>query len=444
MKKLLALVFVFLLAAIDVHAELKAVVAPNAGSLTGTVDISNAGTAINGTPTLIYPLDTITYASMGLGYGALAYQTAAGSAAYNNTAVGYLSLGSSSFSSSALNNTAVGYLTGSSVTTGFNNVLVGWKAGSSLTTGHWNDCIGHDACEHLTTGIQETAVGEGALFNDTSGGQVAVGFDAMLANTTGVNNTALGANTLGNNLSGQNNTAVGNSALLHALGSSDTAVGAGADQAETGSSETAIGYNALTLANGGNNTALGNGAGSSITSGQNNLILGLNAASATLTTGSKNILIGGFNGGGLDTPLSGTSNFLNIGNTIFATSTNTGTLASPAGNVGIGTVSPISVLAINGVATYYGTAPTCGTGCSSITSGSNNARGSMVSNSSVSAVTLTFASSGAGTWMTTPVCVISDSNSTAVADISAVSTTILTVSLASALSAVTIYWHCEQ
>lgn len=114
------------------------------------------------------------------------------------------------------------------------------------------------------------------------------------------------------------------------------------------------------------------------------------------------------------------------------------------GNVGIGTVSPISILSINGVVTYYGTAPTCGTGCASITSGSTNTRGSMVSSSSVSSVTLTFASTGSGVWSTNPFCTISDNNSTAVADISAVSTSALTVSLASALSAVTIYYHCDQ
>ena len=296
----------------------------------GILPVANGGTGIGTTATLVYPTDSVTaYGNIGLGYGAL------------------VSVGTGT------NNSAFGYLAGNSVTTGYNNVLFGWEAGSSITTGHWNDCIGHDACEHLVSGIQETAVGEGALFNDTSGGQVAVGFDALLANTTGANNTALGANTLANNLSGQNNVAVGNSAGLHILGSSDTAIGAGAMQAETGSNETGVGYNALTLATGGNNTAFGNGAGSSITSGSNNLILGLNAASSTLTTGQKNILIGGYNGGGLDTPLSSTSNFLDIGNTIFGTNVNTGTLASPAGTIGIGTatVSTSNALEVNGAAT---------------------------------------------------------------------------------------------
>lgn len=87
-----------------------------------------------------------------------------------------------------------------------------------------------------------------------------------------------------------------------------------------------------------------------------------------------------------------------------------------------------------------GAAPTCGTGCASITTNSTNTRGSMVSGSSVSAVTLNWSA----TLAATPFCTISDSNSTAVADISALSTSVLTVSLASALTSVTIYWICFQ
>lgn len=84
--------------------------------------------------------------------------------------------------------------------------------------------------------------------------------------------------------------------------------------------------------------------------------------------------------------------------------------------------------------------PTCGTGCSSITAGSTDSRGSMTSGASVSAITLNFSA----TLPYTPVCVISDSNTTATADISTVSTSVLTVSLASALSAVKIYYICSQ
>lgn len=137
-------------------------------------------------------------------------------------------------------------------------------------------------------------------------------------------------------------------------------------------------------------------------------------------------------GGGLAVGTYAATASIGIGSAVFS------------GNVGIGTTSPISALAVNGVITYYGTAPTCGTGCASVSATASNTHGNMTSSSSVSSVTLNFATSGVGVWTTKPDCTISDSNSTAVADISAVSTTALTVSLASALSAVTIYWHCDQ
>lgn len=90
------------------------------------------------------------------------------------------------------------------------------------------------------------------------------------------------------------------------------------------------------------------------------------------------------------------------------------------------------------VATGSGGTPTCGAGCASITAGSTDLRGSMVSGSSVSAITLNFSA----TLASAPFCTISDSNTSAVADISSITTSTLTVSLASALTSVTIYWNC--
>jgi hypothetical protein len=82
--------------------------------------------------------------------------------------------------------------------------------------------------------------------------------------------------------------------------------------------------------------------------------------------------------------------------------------------------------------------PTCGTGCSSVATGSTDYRGSLTSGSSVSSVTLNFST----TLAYTPTCVISDSNTSAVADISSISSSALTISLASALTSVKIYWIC--
>ena len=89
-----------------------------------------------------------------------------------------------------------------------------------------------------------------------------------------------------------------------------------------------------------------------VTTGINNTVIGANVASTTLTTGGSNILIG--TSAAVDTPASGTNNFLDIGNAIFATGM-TGTVASPAGKVGIATNAPVTALDVNGTIRFgYG------------------------------------------------------------------------------------------
>lgn len=81
-----------------------------------------------------------------------------------------------------------------------------------------------------------------------------------------------------------------------------------------------LGYNTCGPLDAGPNTILGSGVGQTLVSGTHDILLGMDNA--------------------VDTPASSTSDFLNIGNTIFATGmTGTGP-GSPAGNVGINTDSP--------------------------------------------------------------------------------------------------------
>jgi len=88
------------------------------------------------------------------------------------------------------------------------------------------------------------------------------------------------------------------------------------------------------------NVLVGAYSGYQLTTGIGNIIIGYQSgydATYSPTTGSKNILIG-FQAG---TPATTTSNFLNIGNLIFATGINTATgTAISTGNVGIGTTGP--------------------------------------------------------------------------------------------------------
>ena len=193
------------------------------------------------------------------------------------------------------------------------------------------------------------AVGEGALpvQSATSSNNTAVGYQALNVNTTGVQNTALGSGALLKNTTAANNTAVGYQALkLNVTGTWNTAVGSNALYSNTASYNTAVGYSALNDNTGSNNTAFGFYALYDVTTGSNNTALGYDVGSTTLATGSGNVLIG--TSSAVDTPLAATSNFLNIGNTIFATGVNTGTLSAPAGNVGIGTAAPGVTLDVNG------------------------------------------------------------------------------------------------
>lgn len=115
-----------------------------------------------------------------------------------------------------------------------------------------------------------------------------------------------------------------------------------------GNYNSALGINALSwVTTGADNTAVGVYSGQYIETGSYNSIFGNNVASNTLESGSGNILIG--TSAAVDTPTSSTSNFLDIGNVIFATGI-TGTLATPAGFVGIGTATPHATLDVNGFA----------------------------------------------------------------------------------------------
>lgn len=394
-----------------------------------------------------------TCASIAIGNQALRQEQSLASTAFSNIAIGYAAMSSVSLGTTAINNVAVGTL-----------------ALEGVTTGNANTALGGASLQSLTTGGSNTALGQAA-------GNTLVG---------GAANTAIGAASLLSEISGNNNVAVGINSGNHATGSSNTIVGAGSQALTSGSNNTILGFKvgSVTLTTGTGNILIGTQAGvdTQATSSANTLNIGnLIYGTGLATSGTTPI---GSAGIGITSPATkwdvyGTSadpatwptphalaridgtNSVVIDMGIMVSSPFSGwiqvggdsgaqiyplSLNPLGGSVGIGTTTPIgsSALTINGVTAFTGTAPTCGTGCASITASSTNARGSMVSSSSVSSITLNFATTGAGQYSTTPFCTISDSNSTAVSDISAVSSTALTVSLASALSAVTIYYICQQ
>ena len=93
--------------------------------------------------------------------------------------------------------------------------------------------------------------------------------------------------------------------------------------------------------------AIGYYAGSSITSGSGNILIGYQAGD-NITTGTNNILIG-YN---IDTPDATTSNFLSIGNLIFATGIDGEGTTVSSGNVGIGEPNPSHKLVVAGDAGF--------------------------------------------------------------------------------------------
>ena len=272
------------------------------------------------------------------------------------------------------------------------NTLIGFQAGISLTTGRETTCIGYLACGSSTgTGMGtedgiNTAIGSQALADNTTGeDNTAIGQKSCTGVVTGSGNVCIGAHA-GFSMSGSANVAIigGNDGTLSdQSGSNDVYIrtpdrgrlgnqrgqhicgrlrrtkhnhgelqcfcgGWAGQRNTTGAQNTFFGAGAAQNSSTGSfNTALGASSALALTGGSNNTLIGTGVGSTTLATGSSNILIG--TSSAVDTPAAGTSGFLNIGNAIFATGM-TGSLSSPAGNVGIGTTSPQATLDVNGYA----------------------------------------------------------------------------------------------
>jgi Chaperone of endosialidase len=270
------------------------------------------------------------------------------------------------------------------LTSGSNNVLLGTDTtsdtysattsnaiamGQSNKPGTGDIAIGYQALKtNAGDNLQNVAIGyqsmSSASMTTAASQNTAVGNAALSMLTTGALNTAVGYGALGNVTTGGQNTAVGRSALTaDSTGAQNVAVGYNAQQYENGSFNVGVGYGSIAggyngaFATGSGNSALGNGTLFNLLGGNNNTVMGYQVANVTLNTGSNNILIG--TNSAVDTPLPGTSNFLNIGNLIYGTSI--GTAASP-GFVGIGTATPSQMLTIGTGNILLPTAPNNGSG----------------------------------------------------------------------------------
>lgn len=169
-------------------------------------------------------------------------------------------------------------------------LTVGRGAGAVST----NTAVGASALAANTTGLQNSAFGISVLASNTTGSSnSAFGRQALASTTTGGSNTAVGVDALVSNTTASNNTAVG-----YQAGYTNT----------TGTENTFIGYQAGYTSNyngEARNTAVGRSAGYGLTTGRYNNFFGAGTSGGSgelVTTGSKNTILGGYNGnqGGLD------------------------------------------------------------------------------------------------------------------------------------------------
>lgn len=231
------------------------------------------------------------------------------------------------------------------------NFPFGFNSLSAVTTGSQLYAMGFDALQFNTTGSNNIAYGFGALQHNTQeSDNIAIGVASMQAESNAANNgqsVAIGSSSMASNTSNAlfDVTCVGYQCMK--------------DSTSIGNYNTCIGATCLKPVTGSANAALGIAAGSHLTSGSNNVSLGPNTLSSTITSGSDNIIIGDT----INVPAAATSNFVDIGNVLFATGTTTGTASSALANVGIGTILPNATLDVEGTVSpvsFFAAVPSSG------------------------------------------------------------------------------------
>ena len=209
---------------------------------------------------------------------------------YMNTALGS---GCLQYISTGYENTAVGVSALNTNSTGFQNVAIGNQSLFVNSTGKNNTALGSYSLNNNNNGNFNTSVGSNSLFSNISGAEnTSIGFQSLHDNTTGEDNTALGSSSLYSNTTGNYNVAVGNYSSHYSItGSENTAIGYQSLFSNlSNSGNTAVGYNSLYSSTGWQNTAVGHHSLQNNT-GNYNTAIGYNSGS-TVTTGANLTLIG--------------------------------------------------------------------------------------------------------------------------------------------------------
>lgn len=207
---------------------------------------------------------------------------------------------------------------------------------NGLTIGKGNNyeiastAVGISALETNIAGVANTAIGYNALqYNEYGNYNVAIGPQTLYSNIGGESNIAIGLYSLYYNTEGIENLSIGNNALYNnSIGNNNIALG-----------PDSLGNNT----SGNYNISIGNYALGDHQSGNNNIGIGISAGNLHYY-GSSNIFIGD----NISSPQFTISNFMSIGNLIFA-SGGFGTATTVGiGNVGIGNPTPTAKLHIVG------------------------------------------------------------------------------------------------
>jgi len=291
---------------------------PNAGLVNSTITIGGTSIALGGSSSAITNDITIHGVTVGQGAGSVSSNTAVGTSALtsNTTGASNQAFGSGALSSNTTGNynSAFAQQSLGSNSTGSSNTSVGYQSLVNNTTASSNTAVGYQAGYANTTGANSVFIGNQAGTATTTASFItAVGNRAAYSNTTGTDNTAVGAVALNANTTGGYNIALGNYALFsNTTASNNTAVGYQAGYGANGTNYSIFigplsGYGVSGAITGAGNTVIGPSAGASLTSGAYNTFVGPNGqvnqgTGGLITSGSKNTIIGGYNGnqGGLD------------------------------------------------------------------------------------------------------------------------------------------------
>ena len=227
--------------------------------------------------------------------------------------------------SSATGNLGIGVEVLKALTSGTYNSILGYQAGTGITSSSYSVALGYRAMQ-TSTGSTNVAIGGETIKSGDGSNNIAIGNASMSKGVTGQYNVGVGLSALQEILGGEQNVSFGGSANSHgetgsrnvAVGhralrnhpngtssSDNLAIGAGAlyedgegtdNDGVTGTKNAGVGNFSLPLlVAGNNNLAFGYGAAGNITSGDGNVVIGVEMDPAS-ATGDRQLLIGGNDG----------------------------------------------------------------------------------------------------------------------------------------------------